>query len=347
MREKMVLVIDDEADARMLAAQVVREVGCRVLSAPSGEWGLELARLNRPDLVLLDLLMPRMSGWDVAARLREDPHLKDVPVVVVSIAAAENRGSIRGVADYMNKPVVPEELKAIVRRSLQPRRGKILVIDDEKFVQELLCYALSEKGAEVRTANHGQEALKLLPDYQPDMIILDLMMPVMGGMAFLDALRKNPRFAATPVVVLTGKLLSAAEVESLRASGVSVMIKGERLETLIQEVLSRLPERRRRPRRERTVVHVPPKLAQLVPGFLKNRRSDVEAIRRALQQGDYPTIQRLGHQLKGAGGGYGFVALTEIGGRLESAAVGRDAEQLAGALSALATYLESVDVVYQ
>jgi HPt (histidine-containing phosphotransfer) domain-containing protein len=116
-------------------------------------------------------------------------------------------------------------------------------------------------------------------------------------------------------------------------------------------------------RDEGTVVRVDPELQSLIPGYLENRRKDVAAISEATRQGDYETVQRLGHSMKGSGGGYGFAAITdsmkgsgggygfaaitEIGRSLEQAAKDRNAEAIQEYSSKLGTYLERVEVSYE
>ena len=345
--EKLVLIIVDDADARLLMHRVVQEQGCRVVSAPSGAWGLDLARLNQPDIVLLDAMMPRVDAGEVVRGIRADPAIADTPIVVVTGAPEADRGTLPGVEDYVRKPAEPAELASALQRHLFPKRGKIVVVDDDPFVTEMLSYALKEKGAEVRSAANGQVAFEVMLSYQPDLIILDMMMPVMDGRAFLQKFQEHPRRAVTPILVLTAKMLSAEETTELASLGATVKVKGESLDLLLKEVFARLPERRGRNRPRRTVVRVAPKLAHLIPGFMRNRRKDIEAIRKALDAGDLALIQRLGHQLRGAGGGYGFTDLTDVGHRLEVAASTGSTEELGRALGALTQYLDSVEVIYQ
>lgn len=92
-------------------------------------------------------------------------------------------------------------------------------------------------------------------------------------------------------------------------------------------------------------IHVDPDLADLIPGFLDNRRKDITVMQEALERGDFETVRILGHSMKGAGGGYGFDAITEIGATLEQAARGRNPDGIRKGLSALASYLARVEVV--
>lgn len=99
--------------------------------------------------------------------------------------------------------------------------------------------------------------------------------------------------------------------------------------------------------KERIIVRVNPEIGDLVPGFLENRRRDVESLRRALAQNDYETVQITGHSMKGSGSGYGFDAITEIGRNIEEAAKRKDAGDTERWISALDEYLERVEVVYE
>ena len=98
---------------------------------------------------------------------------------------------------------------------------------------------------------------------------------------------------------------------------------------------------------ERIIVHVNPEIADLIPGFLENRRKDTETMGTALQQGDFETIRILGHSMKGAGGSYGFDAVTDIGKSLEQAAKDKDAEGIQRSVQELSLYLDHVEVVYE
>jgi HPt (histidine-containing phosphotransfer) domain-containing protein len=95
------------------------------------------------------------------------------------------------------------------------------------------------------------------------------------------------------------------------------------------------------------IVHVDPDIEDLIPGFLENRHKDIKNIGAALAQGDFETIRFLGHSMKGAGGSYGFDAITDIGKSLEQAAIAQDAGEIKKSLQELFAYLDSIEVVYK
>jgi len=243
LKEKSVLVIDDEFDARMLVTHMIEELGCRVIAASTGEQGLRMAREFRPDLITLDLLMPDMTGWDVLKTIKADPQLRQIPVVVVSIVARENRGKILGAVDVLEKPLAREELLAVLQRTLSTER-KLLVVDDDEDARRLIAAFLSDEGYEIRTASNGREALDLLAPFSPDLVILDLMMPVMDGMEFLDTIRADSRYRHLPVIIVTAKVLSPEEVRRLSADSQSILKKAELLEEDLKSVLQELLQKR-------------------------------------------------------------------------------------------------------
>ncbi|MDB4916254.1 MAG: Histidine kinase [Gemmatimonadetes bacterium] len=112
-----VLVIDDESDARVILKQSFEDMGCEVMTAASVEEGLSLARTVAPGMITLDLMMPRRNGWDALRELQADPALRNIPVVVVSAVASENRMQLFGALDYLDKPVTREELLRVMRRN--------------------------------------------------------------------------------------------------------------------------------------------------------------------------------------------------------------------------------------
>jgi CheY-like chemotaxis protein len=160
--------------------------------------------------------------------------------VVVSIVAEERRGSILGAVDILEKPVSRDDLLAALRRSLLPVRAKILIVDDEEDARRILLSHLADEPVEVRTAANGREALASLEAFPPDLILLDLIMPVMDGVEFLDVLRTDPRFQHLPVVVITSKELSPAEKDELRRQTLEIVKKTELSEEKFKLLLQRI-----------------------------------------------------------------------------------------------------------
>jgi signal transduction histidine kinase/CheY-like chemotaxis protein len=119
LRDRLVLVIDDDPDSRMLMAQYLEDLGCRVIAATNGEQGLRMANGFSPDAIILDLRMPGIDGWEVLRRLQADPALQTTPTIVVSVVARESREEVVGAVGLIDKPCTRDELAAGLGRVLQ------------------------------------------------------------------------------------------------------------------------------------------------------------------------------------------------------------------------------------
>ena len=235
-----VLVIDDDPDSRALLTDFLEDTGVQVVTAPSAMDGLRKARTWGPDLITLDLMMPEVSGWEALKALKEDPDLREIPVVIVSILAGEgNRSNLVGAVDILAKPVDRSDLLRVVERNLSPGRTRVaLVVDDDPDTREMIRTHLEEAGLKVVLAANGREAEGRLEEEIPDVILLDLLMPEMDGLTFLSRLRSRRREKGLPVVVCTAKELDKEEKARLQAKASGVITKGKGLEEELKEILS-------------------------------------------------------------------------------------------------------------
>ncbi len=236
---KLVLVIDDELDSRTLLTHAIEEFGCQAIAAGSGEQGLRMAREFLPNLITVDLMMPQLDGWQVISAIKADPALRDIPVVVVSIVAGEHKGRILGAVEVLQKPVARADLLAVLHRCLPSKTPRVLIVDDEEDTRRMLAAYLEDEPCEFRTAGNGRAALELMETFPPDLVLLDLMMPVMDGMTFLNHIRSTPRFLLLPVVIVTARELSASESYQLRQTVADVVKKGDTFEADLARILRR------------------------------------------------------------------------------------------------------------
>ena len=228
LSQRPVLIVDDDPDARDLMIAMVEEMGAKVLTAGGGEEALKIARLEHPRLITLDLMMKGMDGWEVLQALKRDPELNDIPVVIISIIADRRRAMVLGALEALTKPVVEQDLVSIIGKVLGGKPvGRVMVIDDDVDARALVLEHIGHRVGEIKQAENGREALDSLQEFSPDLVFLDLMMPEMDGMTFLQQMRAIPRFAQTPVVILSAKTLSAEERAELDKRVVQVIEKGD------------------------------------------------------------------------------------------------------------------------
>ena len=222
-----VLVVDDEPDSRILMAHYLRDFGCRVFTAPSAEEGIELARAERPDLITLDLVMPGMSGWEALHRLKDDPETRRIPVVVVSIVAEESRGRLLGAVDLLTKPLEREDLLRVLWRHRGHRQGgRVLVVVADRDERTALADDLIARGLEVATAGNGREAMRMVEEDAPDVVVTELTLPIMDGTTFLTRLRQNRYYTGLPAVVLSDRDLTRSEEVVLQEKAHAILRAG-------------------------------------------------------------------------------------------------------------------------
>jgi hypothetical protein len=222
---RAVLVVDDDAAARDVLGRILTSEGYTVYTAADGEQALHIASEVRPVAITLDVLMPKMDGWSVLARLQADLELRAIPVIIISIVSDRTLGAALGASAYLQKPVQREQLIAALL-SQRPRAVRsVLIVDDDPDCQNLLRRMVEEQGSTARCADNGRRAIELLESDPPDLILLDLMMPEVDGFSLLDALKADPRWQAIPVIVVTARELSQAERERI-AGARQLLAKG-------------------------------------------------------------------------------------------------------------------------
>ena len=237
-RADCVLVIDDDATARELISDHLKAGGFSVVTAAGGVEGIKLAKELQPTAITLDVMMPDLDGWSVLAALRQNPELADIPVIMVSIVDDKRRGIALGAAGYLTKPIDRERLHQLVRRFQAPTRAtRVLMVEDDASQRERMLGWLERPQWIVREAANGREALDLLREEKPDVILLDLMMPEMDGFEVVAALQGDKDWRDIPVIVITSLDLNAKDRERLNSGVQSVLVKEKfRPEDLVERI---------------------------------------------------------------------------------------------------------------
>jgi adenylate cyclase len=211
-RTNRVLVIDDDATVRNLMRRYLSREGFDVVTAGGGREGLEFARELHPSVITLDVFMPDLDGWSVLQEIKQDAELNRIPVIMMTIADEKQKGFTLGAAGYLTKPVDRAQLAELLKRFKAPTTTpRVLVVEDNVTDREMMRRLLVSEGWEVTVSVNGREALDCLKSDHPDLVLLDLMMPEMDGFEFLAEFRKDPKFASTPVIVVTAADLSPAD----------------------------------------------------------------------------------------------------------------------------------------
>jgi CheY-like chemotaxis protein len=204
----VVLIIDDDEEIRKVLHKYLTKLGYQVETADNGELGIKLARNLLPDVIILDILMPKMDGWEVLSHLKTSSELAHIPVIILSVIEDKNMGYSLGASDYLVKPITREELSKMLQKyhSQNDSNSLVLVIDDDTVTRDMIARMLRKAGWRVGKIDDGRVALNYIRKKRPDLILLDLQMPEMDGFEFSHKLHQL--YPTIPIIVVSAKDLT-------------------------------------------------------------------------------------------------------------------------------------------
>jgi len=196
----------------------------------------------QPAAITLDIMMPDLDGWTVLTAIKGDPDLAHIPVILMTIVDEKTRGYALGAADYLVKPVTRERLTTVLHNVCGAAARHVLLVDDDEIMRKGIRQSLEQDGWQVSEAANGTAALMALADKRPDLIMLDLVMPVMDGFEFLVEVRERVQWRDIPIVVVTAKGLTTEERIRLNGDVTRVLQKNAvGLDELLSEIRHILP----------------------------------------------------------------------------------------------------------
>jgi CheY-like chemotaxis protein/HPt (histidine-containing phosphotransfer) domain-containing protein len=338
-----------------------------------------LARVKgeRFDLVLMDLEMPIMDGIDAARQIRvweRDREAAPTPIVALTAHALDTyreQCHLAGMNGFVTKPLRSEELVEVAR-TYTKRRSRILIVEDSDDMRMVTRRFLHSAGYEVHVARDGAEGLSMLTCLDPDLVLLDMSMPIMDGYETAAAIRALVGFEKIPILAMTAYVGRQEQTRCLSAGCTAYLAKPVSREQLLDAVndnlqidpgsersvagttqfpaaaplaVSRAHMRSYDPGTSRIPIAIDEDILELVPLFLAEREADVAALEVTLENGSFEAARRIGHQLKGNGGAYGFSWLSELGTALEVAAIAESASDISLAKDYLTRYLSLVEII--
>lgn len=234
--EQSVLIIEDNAVTRKMLRLTLESEHYKIWEAGSAQEGLQLTQAHQPSLIVQDLLLPDMDGYELIKRLRALPAATDIPVLCYSglIGAGElDTVLAAGFTDLVLKPAMPQELLKTINSHLTsppaPNSGQfsgrhILVVDDDPALRKLSALRLKTAGARVTTAENGNDALAKARAEAPDAILSDVLMPECDGFALCSALRNEPALAAIPLVLVSLQYVDEEDLRLAQQLGANALV---------------------------------------------------------------------------------------------------------------------------
>ncbi|MGQ3313406.1 response regulator, partial [Reyranella sp.] len=227
--DRVLLVVEDDANYAGILVDAAHAAGLRAVVTARGSEALDLALQYKPVAMSLDVFLPDMLGWNVLSQFKRTLETRHIPVQILTMDEDRQQGLSRGAFSYLSKPTSTEGLNAALARInayVQPRRKKLLIAEDDEAERSSIATLLDHPDVEIATVASGREALERLRAGRHDCMVLDLRLPDMSGFEVLEALQADPTLADLPVVVFTGRDLTAEEEGRLHAMARSIVVKG-------------------------------------------------------------------------------------------------------------------------
>lgn len=245
--DPLVLVCDDDASIRAVVQTMLEQQGYRAMTVASGQEALKQAMQEQPDVILLNLIMPGMNGWETLATLKQHSTTQDIPVIILSGLLPDARDSCQPeVSDWIVKPPNERSLFQALERTLarQNQNVRVLIVEDDLDLAQVLIAMFNRYGIETFYAQTGNEAIQLSQSIVPDLLVLDLVLPECDGFAVVDWLRQHNRLCQVPLIIYTAKDLKDSDRERLKLGQTLFLTKSritpEEFEQRVINLLNRL-----------------------------------------------------------------------------------------------------------
>jgi PAS domain S-box-containing protein len=259
LENSQVLVIEDSSSAAEQITRYLYELGIQGVIYPVGDRALELALQLSPSLIILDIELPSISGWEILAQFQAHPQTKDIPVLIVSVVDERGMGLSQGAREYLVKPFSREEFQGALNNIWREQKTpaidllvlpesvskssapKILIAEDnQENIDTLMAYFLNH-GYQFILAKNGLEAVELAKSQKPQLILMDILMPKMDGLTAIRKIREDPALSDVPIIALTALAMSGDREKCLDAGANEYLTKpvgGKILLNVIQDLLN-------------------------------------------------------------------------------------------------------------
>lgn len=250
--QPLVLVCDDDPSCRTVLQNLLEAQNYQVVPVASGQEAVEQAAALQPNVILLDLLMPGMNGWEVMALLKERADTKEIPIVICSVCSETESNLPDGsFVDWVDKPLDEGALFCSLKQALATpsKQIRILIVEDDANLAQVLITLFERHEIETFHAQTGREAIQLSQQLKPDLLILDLVLPDGDGFAVVEWLSQHNCLHSVPLVVYSAQELDNSERNRLRLGQTEFLTKSrvtmQEFEQRVMELLQGITQNRR------------------------------------------------------------------------------------------------------
>jgi CheY-like chemotaxis protein len=226
--DHIVLIVEDDAMFASVLLELARERGFKGLIAQDGATALALAQRHKPHAITLDIGLPDMDGWALLNLLKNDTRTRHIPIHVISVSDERKRGMRAGAFGFLEKPVDRDELLKALERSkdfINRRIRNLLLVEDDENQRASVTALLAEEDVKVYAVGTAGAALEALTGGRFDCAVVDLGLPDMAGSELIEKIRKSSEGEELPIIVYTGRELTASEDQLLKQSASTIILK--------------------------------------------------------------------------------------------------------------------------
>jgi DNA-binding response OmpR family regulator/nitrogen-specific signal transduction histidine kinase len=233
---KKILIIDDDDNIRRFLDFELTRAGYEIIEEFNGKEAINVINNTKPDLIILDILMPWINGYNILEKIRKGSKNSPIPVIILTVLEDKEKAMRLGANYFMNKPINKNILLKKIKQLLNEDEKKLLIIDDDINFTSAVKFYLEKKGYKVYAAYDGEEGTKTCRIVKPDLIILDMLMPKKSGIDTLKSLKEDRLIKNTPVIVLTVNAIENGRTKCLALGAKRYITKKENLGVLLKEI---------------------------------------------------------------------------------------------------------------
>ena len=226
--DKTILIVEDDTRYAGILLDFTRKRGYKGIVAVRGDHGIEMAQRYRPAAILLDIVLPVQSGWQVMDALKSNPATRPIPVHIISSLEAKKESLQKGAVDFINKPLALEQMPQIFQQlenALTKNPKKVLIVEENAKHAAALAYFLENFNVSTEIAGNISSSVAALQKKDVNCVILDMGVPDQHAYETLETVKSNPGLENLPIIIFTGKNLSRAEENRIRQYADSIVIK--------------------------------------------------------------------------------------------------------------------------